>query len=159
MLTSETLKAIDKWSKYYKIPEALVFSIITVESNSYSMSLRLEKHLKGVGWYEKALQGLKLKSKFHYCSFGLMQIMYGNARHLGFIGSPFDLFNPEHGVHYGCKFLSKLLKRYKSTYDAVSAYNQGNNRFYDINKNGIKDKNEKYRNQQYVDKVMRLEWR
>lgn len=156
MLTVQTLRAVEKWITYYKLPQNLVLSMINVESNNYSMALRLEKHLEGVNWYERTLQSLKLKSKFHYCSYGLMQIMYGNARHLGFTGSPFDLFNPEHGVHYGCKFLSRLYKRYKGIItDVVSAYNQGNNRFYDINKNGIKDENEKYRNQQYVDKVMK----
>lgn len=158
MLQEEIFKATRKWELYYNIPQSLLEAIIKVESAMNPFAIRIEPHLKKVNWYKRALYGIENIRDYHYCSFGLMQIMFATARAIGFRGKAFELMNPDTNIKYGAKFLKGLLKRYKgnlnSVEDAISAYNQGNNRFYDINKNGIKDKDEKYRNQDYVNKVM-----
>lgn len=162
MFQEEIPKAIRKWETYYDIHPGLLSAMIKVESNRYPFAIRIEPHLKKANWYIRALYGVTIIQDYHYCSFGPMQIMFATARSIGFMGKAFELMNPDTNIKYGAKFLKGLLKKYNKSnmsiqqeiMDAVSAYNQGNNRFFDINKNGIKDMDEKYRNQTYVDKVM-----
>lgn len=156
MYNREITKAIDKHSVKYSIKRNLIKAIIQAESNFNIFANRIENHLKKVSWYQRALMGLKIITDWHYCSFGLMQVMYANCRAYGFVGDAFSLFNPDLAIKYGCIVLRSQLRRYKGNIEhAVAAYNQGNNRYYDINKNGIKDENEVYYNQFYVDKVMK----
>lgn len=156
MLTDLRIEAIEKYAKTYGVPIALVKAVCKKESENKTFAIRIEYHLKKAKWYTNTLAWMKKEEveDYHFCSFGLMQVMYGVARHMGYMGSPFAMCNPKVGVKYGTKYLAKQIKRYKGKmWDAVAAYNQGNNRYYDINKNGIKDENEKYRNQDYVTKV------
>jgi soluble lytic murein transglycosylase-like protein len=149
--------SILRWGNKFKVSVPLIRAIISQESKGNFWATRYEHHLKKANWYQRALKGLDYIVDFHYCSFGLMQIMFATARSFGFMGSPFKLYNPEIGIKYGVKMLKSLMKRYKGRiHDVVAAYNQGNNRFYDVNKNGIKDKGENYYNQEYVDSVMKL---
>jgi soluble lytic murein transglycosylase-like protein len=79
-------------------------------------------------------------------SWGLMQVMGFNARDLGFKRRWLvELCRPEIGIDLGCQFLARLVAKYDSTEDAVSAYNQGAPR---------KRADGTYRNQHYVDRVM-----
>ncbi len=80
-------------------------------------------------------------------SWGLMQVMGAVARELQFKENLTMLTLPEIGLHYGCLKLARLKDKYKgSVPDAISAYNQGNNR---------KNPQGKYMNQRYVDDVLR----
>ncbi len=147
-------KYIKLYAAKFDVPVALIRAICKVESDNNIFAVRIEHHLKKAKWYQQTLFKIDQVEDYHYCSFGLMQVMYGNARHMGFLWKPFALCNPKYGLKYGIKHLGRQIKRYKGNlHDAISAYNQGNNRYYDVNKNGIKDKNEKYRNQDYVNKV------
>lgn len=146
--------AVEKYARKYAIDPALIKAIIKKESGNNPFAMRLETHLKKAHWYQSTLKGIKEVANYHHSSFGLMQMMYGTARHIGFLFNPFSLFNPTRAIRYGTKYLAWCIKRYKGRiWDGVSAYNQGNNRFFDINKNGIKDAHEKYYNQEYVDMV------
>lgn len=157
MLHNMKTEAVKKYASIYKVPAALVLAVIAKESTNSCWPPRVEHHLKRAKWYNGALTGITWIRDYHYCSFGLMQIMYGTARHNGYIFQPFGLCNPDRGIKYGTKFLAKCIKRYKGNmWDGVAAYNQGNNRYYDVNKNGIKDEGEQYRNQAYVDRVFEL---
>lgn len=79
-------------------------------------------------------------------SWGLMQVMGGTARWLGFMGPDLAaLCEPRIGMKWGCAYLERLVKRYGSLQDAVSAYNQGA---------PAKGPDGKYLNQGYVDKVI-----
>jgi soluble lytic murein transglycosylase-like protein len=93
-------------------------------------------------------------------SYGPMQIMYVGAREIGFKGTVAELSDFKTGVEWGCRKLGKLFRKYKSGPAAIAAYNQGNSRWYDTDRDGIKDANEKYFNQGYVDSVMKAarEW-
>lgn len=147
-------QAIKKYSAKYKLEIPLIRAIIQKESEGDYFAIRMEAHLKKANWFRKTLTGIKYVEDYHYCSFGLMQILFGTARYNGYTGKPFGLLNPDKTIKYGCKFLRKCIRRYKGNIsDGVAAYNQGNNRFYDLNRNGIKDTNERYHNQLYVDKV------
>ena len=101
--------AVKKYSKVYNVPASLIKAIITKESSGSCWPPRFERHLKKTHWYNGALVGIKKIFDYHYCSFGLMQIMYGTARHNGYRFQPFGLCNPDRGIKYGVKFLAKCI--------------------------------------------------
>lgn len=78
-------------------------------------------------------------------SWGLMQVMGGTARYLGFKGPLTELTDPAIGLEYGCLYLLRLMKKYSKIEDTVAAYNAGSPR---IKLDGS------YENQKYVDKVL-----
>ena len=144
-LFKESIKeAVIDCSNKFKIEEALILAIIKVESENKPQAVRYEKHLKRAKWYLNILTEKEKKDKYSFCSMGLMQTLYGNAKSLGFKNSPFELFRPGVSIYWGCKYLSKLHKRYDNVKDIISSYNQGRPR---------RLKNGKYRNQLYVDTV------
>jgi len=76
---------------------------------------------------------------------GLMQILLGTARALGFQGPPSQLFEAPVNADLGTKYLARQLTRYNgSMADAVSAYNGG----HALRVAGG------YANQAYVDRVL-----
>lgn len=58
-------------------------------------------------------------------SFGVCQIKYETAKHLGFRGTPKQLMEPKYNIKYAAKYLSHQLKRYGNVQQAVIAYNMG----------------------------------
>lgn len=58
-------------------------------------------------------------------SYGLVQIMYSNAKAMGYSGEPNGLFDPDLNLHFGAIFFKGLLTRYGNYPDALSAYNSG----------------------------------
>lgn len=154
MLRKERMEAIEKYSKESGIEKALLKAIIKKESSFWPLAIRIEPHLKNAKWYKETLRGIKDLHDYHYCSYGLMQIMYGLARSYGFTDPAYELFIPDNNIKYGVIHLTWLFGRYRNRLlPVISAYNQGSNRFEDLNKNGIKDDNEKFINQPYVDDV------
>ena len=90
-------------------------------------------------------------------SHGLFQIMGATARWLGLEGNLSQLYDIEINFKYFKKYYDWLSKKYAGYIpDIISAYNQGGRYFEDKNKNGLKDSNEKYNNQYYVDRVMQF---
>ncbi len=126
------------------IEKPLVMAIIKQESNFYPFAIRYEPQLKRATWYKRLLK--EKDNDLYYCSFGLMQILFGIAVSFGFKKDPFSLFYPEINIYYGTKYLKNLMQRYKNIKDVISAYNQGSNK---------KDRYGNYKNQEYVDKVYR----
>jgi len=122
----------------------LVKAIISVESNWNPFAIRFEPELKNTRWYTNSLKNIENITDFHFCSFGLMQVLYGVALNLGYTGNPLGLFDPITNIHYGTSLLLNYLRIYKNIKDAISSYNQGSPK---------KDKDGKYLNQAYVDKV------
>jgi len=80
------------------------------------------------------------------CSFGLMQVMGGTARHLGFAGLLSSLYVPSTNVHFGCRLLAQKLRKYGDYPSALAAYNAGT---------AVRIGN-RFTNQDYVDGVLRL---
>jgi soluble lytic murein transglycosylase-like protein len=58
-------------------------------------------------------------------SFGLCQIKYKTAKHMGFKGKPKELFDPYVNMFYAAKYLSYQHERYQNWNKAISAYNAG----------------------------------
>lgn len=151
MLTVQ--EAVDKWGKYYEIPRSLIMAIVTAESSGNPFAYRFEP---GYRWTyeverfaEKFLLTKATEENQQKTSWGAMQVMGAVAREYGFDGRFMTkLVDPEIGIDFGCKYLETLYGRYGSWPDAVSAYNQGSNR---------KDKQGKFKNQSYVDKVLIFE--
>lgn len=145
---------IKNCAKFYKIDEKLIRAIIQTESSWNIFSIRIER-----GFWSRYFSGIKNvffntpekdEKWLSYpdlvsASYGLMQIMLTTAMELGFRFSyPTELLDPNTNIKWGCALLRKLYNRYGDWNDVISAYNQGNNK---------KDKNGKYINQNYVDKV------
>jgi soluble lytic murein transglycosylase-like protein len=82
-------------------------------------------------------------------SYGLMQIMLSTAMEMGFrFEFPFELFEPETNIKWGCSYLKKLFDLYGTWPDAIASYNQGNNR---------RRPDGKFKNQEaYVDIVLQF---
>lgn len=140
--------AAKKYSKKFKVDTALIRAITQVESVFNPFAVRFEPHLKRAKWYTNTIPEKYKDDQYAYCSMGYMQVLYGIARDYGFKGTPQDLMSPDNSVHYGTKHLANFLKRWKKVEDAISAYNQGRPR---------KDKDTgEYKNQRYVDDVMRF---
>jgi soluble lytic murein transglycosylase-like protein len=60
------------------------------------------------------------------CSFGLMQILLETACEIGFIGQPWELFQPAIGLEWGAKYLRSLIEWSGGNVDAaLAAYNGG----------------------------------
>jgi soluble lytic murein transglycosylase-like protein len=58
-------------------------------------------------------------------SYGLTQILYSNAKDLGYGGEPDGLFDPDMNLHFGTIFFKRLLTYYGNEKDAIAAYNSG----------------------------------
>lgn len=149
-------KIIKEASKKWNIPEDLLCAIIYQESRFDENASRYESL-----FYKKYVQKQNCTQEektWRATSWSLMQTMGQVLRETGFRGPTEVALDPVINVYYGCKFFTKLLKRYKGNLeDAIAAYNQGNNRFKDLDKDGIKDSNEFYYNQHYVDGIKK--WR
>jgi soluble lytic murein transglycosylase-like protein len=116
-------------SARYGIDPALIKAHIKAESNWDVNASRFEAHKTDASW-------------------GLMQLMLATAREI--LGKPdlttTQLIQPRINIDAGAKYLRKQLDRYGGNIkSAIAAYNAGSARF---------DKNGKYVNQSYVDKVL-----
>ena len=96
-------------------------------------------------WANKLGQSVETEIAQQKFSYGLMQIMGGTARHLGFGGFLPELCTVAVGVHYGCMYFARQLRKYGNYLDAISAYNAGS-----AQKIG-----ERYANAVYVERVLK----
>lgn len=147
------------WAAQYGLPGDLVAAVCEVEAKS-SFAFRAEFKPFGSRIYWRRWKYLLAPSQYarivgstvvteiigQSCSWGPMQVMGAVAREHGFEGRFPELCQEAVGLRYGCAQLSKFYTRYRDEAAAVSAYNQGSPR---------KRKDGTYKNQEYVNKVMR----
>lgn len=130
------------------VDPALVKAIITVESNWDPKVSRFEPHWKYLHFPREHAERVGITTDteitLQSMSIGLMQIMGGVARELGFVGNLSELFEPEVNLKYGIQKLKELIKKWPLEQSIISAYNQGSPR---MTPGGM------YENQVYVDKV------
>lgn len=149
MIPDPTIVAmVEKAAQCEGLDLNLVKAIITVESSWDPKVSRYEPHWKYLYFVrefaEKNHITVETETVLQSMSIGLMQIMGGVARELGYEGNLSELFKPETNLFYGCKKLKQLIKRYPDELDVISSYNQGSPRMTD---------GKMYKNFQYVDKV------
>lgn len=132
----------------YGLDPTWVRAMIQVESGGRTYATRYEP---GWSYYEipeywsnRLAQTVETEMNGQRVSWGLLQVMGGTARHVGFSGYFPELCIPSVGIHFGCLVLSKKLKKYGEILDAVAAYNAGT----------VKKIGPYYSNQSYVDKVV-----
>lgn len=88
------------------VPVAVIKAIIAAESGFRPDAVRGEAHLGDA-------------------SYGLMQILLGTAKSLGYRGDAAQLMHPGVNLYYGTKLLDANYKRAGNWPDAISAYNGG----------------------------------
>ncbi len=77
---------------------------------------------------------------------GLMQVLYGTAKMMGYAGPADGLFEPETNIRFGAAYLAHQLTRYNGNVpSAVAAYNAGTARTTERGH---------FLNQAYVDRVL-----
>jgi len=138
--------AIQKYAKQHSLPISLVRAVVQTESTGWTdQRTRYEP-----GFFKWLVNRIRL-SKAEYTarstSYGPMQVLGQTARELGYTGSYENLHSIDIGIDYGCRYLSRLKKKYFNKYGwhgVIAAYNAGS---------PIKLNNGKYMNQVYVDKV------
>lgn len=148
-------KAIDRAmldaAARYDVAPSLIKAIIGVENAPMDpFAVRYEAHVMPVKAREFAKANKISEAseiQLQKFSFGLMQILGTTARNLGFKGPLPQLCDIELNINFGTLLLAKLAKRYSMIDDVVASYNAGSPRRLE---SGL------YKNQPYVDKVMRL---
>lgn len=155
-IDEEIDRAIRRNTQEQQVEEALVRAIVKKESGNYPFAIKNDKlNLEKQPWFLTAVEKFGFdKSDYRtWSSLGLMQVLYVVAYDLGFKGKPEQLFVPDIGIMYGCILLKKLDRNGRSIQEIISRYNQGGAYFKDLDGDGIKDPNELYNNQEYVDEV------
>lgn len=134
-----------------KVDPHLIAAVIQVESGGVTWRLRAEPTFAYLNAPERWAKRLGITKETEIAcqkmSWGLMQVMGGTARDIGYEDHISELVEPEIGVYWGTVYLARQLKKYQTVKGAVAAYNAGSLR---IGKDG------KIVNQSYVDKVMAL---
>lgn len=140
--------AIHEFAAEFGADPALVAAIIKVESGGNPLVMRAEPKFEYLVTPARFAEQLGItKDTEIVCqklSWGLMQIMGGTARTLGYDNHLGLLLHSEVNIYWGCKYLGSRVKKYKSMKAAIAAYNAGSLR---LNADGS------IVNQKYVDKV------
>lgn len=126
---------------------ALVAAIVETESAGETHAMRYEPLYRYLvpRAQRPATSSKPTEDTAQKTSWGLMQVMGGLARELGHAGWCTELCAPEIGLEFGCRYLAAQIARYGEA-GGVSAYNQGRPRT---------DSAGRFKNQPYVDKVLR----
>lgn len=136
--------------QHRQINPKVIEAIISVESATWSPTVaKYEKNFTNIyraDLFAKMFKvSLATEITLQKFSWGIMQIMGGTARDLGFNEWIPDLCKPEIGIHWGCEYFQKRCMDYVDLKDQIATYNAGSVR---------RKSNGEYTNQEYVDKVM-----
>lgn len=146
---TQVLTELQTEAKELGLEWRVIDAIIHIESSWNPWACRYERQFtylqepeKGA---KKARTSLDTEKTLQKCSWGLMQIMGGTARWLGYTGPLTALCDPEVGMHWGMIFFQHLCSEYIKLDDQIAAYNAGSVR---------RNADGEYVNQAYVDKVL-----
>ena len=126
------------------LPWEVIYAICQVESSMNPYAFRYEPQYRWLVGNPALMEDHERMGQMS--SWGLMQVMGGVAREYGLKGWFDQLWVPEVGIQYGTKHLLKFMARHHHWPDAITSYNAGS---------PIKIEG-RYRNQGYVDKVLRI---
>jgi len=131
-----------------KVPYKLIGAIVMAESAGLPFATRFEPHWKyfhHVRSHAERLGVTPETEQVHQAtSWGLMQVMGGVIRELGFMGHLPELTDETLNLKFGCLKIKQIAQRYSEKSDIIAAYNAGS---------VIKTPGRMYKNQSYVDKV------
>ena len=131
------------------VDQELAVAICGQESNYTASAVRYESswaYFVDVDKYAKLLViTYQTEIQLQKMSWGPMQVMGSVARELGYSGHLTELIIPQNGIFYGCEKLKQLCKKHKDQSDVIAAYNAG----------GAIKVNGRYRNQTYVEQVLK----
>ncbi len=126
----------------------LIEAIVTVESRWNPWALRYERDFSYVVDADKHARFSQItpdtERTLQRMSFGLMQVMGGTARSIGYIGPLAVLLDPDVNIHWGARYFKRITQTYPLVTDQIAAYNAGRAR---------RDLGGVYVNQAYVEKV------
>lgn len=129
----------------------LVGAFVSVESSGVAAATRYEKGYRWLSQPERHAKALGITfdteviAQSH--SYGLLQIMGGTARGLGYVGYLSLLIEVERGLEWGCEYLAALRAKYTKLEDVIAAYNAGSPR-------DVAPLDGKVDNHEYVRKVL-----
>lgn len=145
-------REIAKAAEAHNLSPLLVAAMVHTESAGETNATRYER---GYKWFVDPGSHARRLGLSHdteviaqATSFGLMQVMGGTARGMGFDGYIVELLIPSVGLDWGCRYLAKQIGRYEDETKGIAAYNAGSARYTDDDKT-------EFLNQDYVDKVLR----
>jgi soluble lytic murein transglycosylase-like protein len=132
-----------------EVPWTLLAAIVQTESGGDPLAVRFEpdyKYVLNTAQFATANNISQVtEMMLQKTSWGLVQVMGGVAREHGHKGSILELAVAEIGLRYGAKHLKKFMRKYPNKEDVIASYNAGS---------PVKGLDGKYKNQQYVDKVI-----
>lgn len=131
------------------IPWRLLAAIVRVESNGDDYATRYEEHYKYLFKVKEFAQenGITILTETIHqkTSWGAAQVMGAVAREFGF-DEELPRLCGKNSLIYACKLIKRLASKYSQREDIIAAYNSGT---------PIRNTSGKYKNQEYVDKVMK----
>lgn len=137
-----------KEAKANGLSPQLVAAIITVESSWNPWAVNLEasyRYVLNVALHAHETRvSTETERELQHFSWGLMQIVGGTARAIGYHGPLTMLLDPATNIAWGTRYLGQLKGRYPAMRDTIAAYNAGSVR---------RTAAGAYVNQGYVDKV------
>lgn len=148
-LASPPLGIIETTCKSFLVDPLILVSLIYTESRGNQFATRYEggfhftSNLAKWARHTHVLEQTELVGQ--KTSWGLMQVMGGTAREMGFDGNFPQLCDAGIGIKYGAMYYWRQMERYKDPMQAVAAYNAGSVR--------MTISGEELVNQNYVDKV------
>jgi soluble lytic murein transglycosylase-like protein len=144
-MTPELRAIIEEKAKEYDVDPDLVQAFCCIESSYEPKATRYEPN-----FYARYIRPMVFAGRItadegmnRATSWGIMQIMGQVAREKGFNGEFSELFDPATALEWSLKHLKHFIVKYASLNDAIASYNAGSPRMND----------NKYVNQQYVDKI------
>jgi len=149
---------IRKCSKKYSLPINLIKAIIEVESSGNKYAIRYEPNFrwtKNIDKYSGSYQSKATEKNAQKTSWGLMQIMGGTARELGYDETFLSgLLDERTNIELGCKYLAGLRKRFSDMENSISLFDDNMVAAYNAGSPRRKENGE-FVNQEYVDRIIK----
>ena len=131
-MNPEIIEKIRQAAKAEGCDSVLALAISLTESAGQTMAVRFEPEYKYLVDPLKfaRLNGITKDTEetLQKCSWGLMQVMGGVARELGYKEMLPGLCDPLTGAVFGCRKLAALGVRYREQDEVIAAYNAGSAR-------------------------------
>lgn len=141
------------YAEEFKLDPKLILSIIAKESSGNPLAMKFEPTYsyifkeKELSAKFKGVPDVITETNSQRISWGLMQLMGGKARELGFEGQFLsELLDSNTNIYYGSKLLKRLSNHYKDLRDVIASYNRGS----------PKKEGGYYSNQTYIDHVLKI---